>query len=113
MLRIQGIFQSQRDHKSQMYLLCDLVEKKKLSAEEVLTHMDMTRPMVIAVATILQQRGMLEIHQLCLVKEDVSIVIGDLDDDTALALLHQIQQYEPLKMTLRDFSLHWKLCELD
>ena len=111
MLLIQGIVESQRDYDLQVALLCGLVEKKKLSAEEVLTHKDVTRPIAIKVATLLQQEGMLEIHQLCLLKEDVSIVIGDLDDDTALALLHQIQQYEPLKMTLRDFSLHWKLCE--
>ena len=111
MLLIQGIVESKRDHDLQVALLCDLVKKKKLSAEEVLTHKDVTRPTAIKVATLLQQDGMLEFHQLCLLKEDVSIVIGDLDDDTALALLHQIQQYEPLKMTLRDFSLHWKLCE--
>ena len=111
MLLIQGIVESPRGVDLQVALLCGLVEKKKLSAEEVLTHKDVTRPIAIKVATLLQQEGMLEIHQLCLLKEDVSIVIGDLDDDTALALLHQIQQYEPLKMTLRDFLLHWKLCE--
>ena len=111
MLLIQGIVESPRGVDLQADLLCDLVEEKKLSAEEVLTHKDVTRPIAIKVATLLQQDGMLEIHQLCLLKEDVSIVIGDLDDVTALALLHQIQQYESLKMTLRDFSLHWKLCE--
>ena len=62
MLRIQGIFQSERDHKSQMYLLWYLVEENKLSAKEVLTHIDVTIPMVIVVATILQQHGILELQ---------------------------------------------------
>ena len=73
-----------------MYLLCYLVEEKKLSAKEVLTHIDMTIPMVIVVATILQHNGILELQYVCLLKKDVTIVIGDLDDNTALALLHQI-----------------------